>query len=211
MWPSLLLVDLDMTLIDTLNRFYVTFKDLLRVELGWEEFIRLFREDRLDELVPEPREAFWIRFTRELSLRRTPMDRVYPGVQEALSNLSCPKVVVTGRHVEPELIWDELMEFGISHLFSGVYTGYGEGWRKDPTLMRALKDYGVKPEDAVLVGDYWVDVASAKSLGLWAIAVRTGLEPDDRLMKSGADMIVDGIWELGDALSKLRRGLQTST
>ncbi len=207
----MLLVDLDQTLVDTLYRFYLTLIEMLPGEISWLGFLTLFREDRLDEIVPEPRGVFWSEFTRRLSEKRTSMDRVYPGAVEALSAIKARKAVVTGRNVEPELIWDELMEFGVAHLFERVYTGHGEGWMKDQVLERALRDFGVRADEAVMVGDYWVDVASAKSLGIRVVAVRTGLEPDERLLMHGADLIVDGIWDVERAILLLKRGLQTST
>ncbi len=210
-WPKLVLVDLDQTLIDTLYRFYLTLEEMLEAKMSWWNFLHLFREDRLDDIVPEPKSVFWSEFTRRMSEKRTSLDRVYPGAVEVLSAIRAKKAVVTGRNVEPELVWDELMEFGLAHLFDRVYTGHSGGWRKDDVLRRALEDFKVRANEAVMVGDYWVDVASAKALGIKVIAVRTGLEPDERLLSHGADVIVDGIWEVERAILLLRRGLRTST
>ena len=47
---------------------------------------------------------------------------------------------------------------------------------------------------------------SARRTGIRAIGVRTGLEPDERLLEHGALKIIDGIWELEEALKELRMG-----
>lgn len=63
-------------------------------------------------------------------------------------------------------------------------------------LRRILDDYGVKVDEVLFVGDYWVDMYSAKKVGLKCVGVLTGYEPADRLMKFGADYVIRSVVEL---------------
>ena len=203
---KLLIFDLDRTLIDTLRRFHEVYSEMVG-GIEWEEFLNLFKDDRLDELVRGDRREFWEEFTRRFSRFRHPSDGPIPGARDVLMRLSTKYriVVTTGRRVPPEKVWEELREFGLAEFVDEVRTLVGSDglWERDGLLKRVLEENGVRPEEAIFVGDYWVDMESARRAGLRAIAVRTGLEPDDRLKEHGADAIIDGIWELERLLKAL--------
>ena len=201
-----IILDLDQTLLHTLHRFHAVFSEMVG-GLDWEEFLRLFREDRLDELVEGDRAEFWEEFTRRFSRTRHPEDRPIEGAREVLERLSRRYLIVvtTGRRVPPEEVWRELEEFGLAPYVHEVRTllGHDGVWHRDALLRRILEEHGLSPEEAIFVGDYWVDMDSARRAGVRAVAVRTGLEPDDRLMEHGALRVIDGIWELEKILREL--------
>ncbi len=200
------IIDLDQTLLHTLHRFHTVFSKMIG-DLEWDDFIRLFREDRLDELIEGDRALFWEEFTRRFAKIRHPDDRPVEGARDVLERLSKKYLIVvtTGRRVPSGEVWKELEEFGLSPYVHDVRTllGYDGVWHRDVLLRRILKDYGLSPDEVVFVGDYWVDMDSAKRAGIRAIAVRTGLEPDERLLRHGALVIIDGIWELPKILERL--------
>ncbi len=205
---KLIILDLDQTLLDTLHRFHQVYSEMIG-GISWEEFVKLFREDRLDELIKGDRAEFWEEFTRRFSKVRHPEDRPIRGAREVLRELSRKYhvVVTTGRRVPPEEVWRELKEFGLAEYVHEVHTlmGHDGVWHRDSLLRRILESHGVEPEEAIFVGDYWVDMESAREAGIRAVGVRTGLEPDRRLREHGAVMILDGIWELRKALEEIVR------
>ncbi len=205
---KVIILDLDQTLLHTLHRFHSVFSEMVG-GLDWEDFLELFREDRLDELIEGDRAKFWEEFTRRFSKARHQEDRPIEGARDVLKRLSerYRIVVTTGRRVPPEEIWRELEEFDLSPYVHDVRTllGHDGVWHRDDLLREILRELGVSPEEAVFVGDYWVDMDSARRAGIRAIAVRTGLEPDERLMRHGAIRVIDGIWELEGALREMER------
>ncbi len=201
--------DLDQTLLDTLHRFHKVYSEMIG-GISWEDFIKLFREDKLDDLIKGDRAEFWEEFTRRFSEARHPEDRPIKGARKVLRKLSRKYriVVTTGRRVPPEEVWKELDEFGLSEYIHEVYTlmGHDGVWHRDALLKRILEEHDLSPEEVVFIGDYWVDMDSARRVGVKAIAVRTGLEPDSRLLEHGAHIVIDGVWELENVLSKIDSG-----
>ncbi len=62
--------------------------------------------------------------------------------------------------------------------------------KPDPEpVITACKKLGVMPRGALLVGDHWSDMRSAKSAGSLAIGVLTGVSGRKELVNSGADMV----------------------
>lgn len=64
--------------------------------------------------------------------------------------------------------------------------------KPSPTLVaQALSDLGIRPENAVYVGDSEVDVATARNAGLPLIAVSWGFRGREKLEIAGAERIAD--------------------
>ncbi len=214
----LAILDLDQTLLDTLRRFHVAFSEVLSSvggrPPGWDEFVRMYAEDRLDEYIPRgvDKAEFWREFARRHAELRHPEDRLIEGAREALEELRTMGmriVVTTGRRTTREALWEELRRFGLAELVDEVYTrgqhepNSGGMWHRHELIQKILEDFDVRPEEAVFVGDYWVDVESAKLAGVLSIGVLTGLEPKERLRRKGADHVIPGIWELPSLLRSL--------
>ncbi|RLE73804.1 MAG: HAD family hydrolase, partial [Thermoprotei archaeon] len=121
-----IILDLDQTLLDTLHRFHSVLSEMIG-GLDWDLFLKLFREDRLDELVKGDRAEFWREFTRRFSRARHPEDRPMKGAKRILRELSerYRIVVTTGRRVPPEEVWRELKEFGLAGYVHEVRTLMG--------------------------------------------------------------------------------------
>ncbi|NYZ80039.1 HAD-IA family hydrolase [Candidatus Micrarchaeota archaeon] len=62
----------------------------------------------------------------------------------------------------------------------------------EPAL-KACKTLGVKPEDAVMVGDHVFDVRCARNAGCIAVGVTTGVSSREQLINERADYVFDDI------------------
>ncbi len=213
---SLVILDLDQTLIDTIHRFHLVFNTMLE-ELGasrvdWPKFIRMYSDDTLDQLIPGDSRSFWIEFRRRVCSITHPLDRAYYGSEKALRWLrerGLKVAVTTGRECSPAAIWRELEQHRLAYLVDSVITmadcsrGEEHTWSKTEMIRLALRQFNVDPDAALLVGDYWVDMESARRAGVHPVAVRTGFEPEQRLLEHGAKAVLAGIWELPAYLSQL--------
>ena len=75
--------------------------------------------------------------------------------------------------------------------------------KPSPALVaQALSDLGVRPENAVYVGDSEVDVATARNAGLPLIAVSWGFRGREKLEIAGAEHIADTAPQLLKMLCK---------
>ncbi len=219
---KLAIIDLDQTLINSIYRFYSVFNRTMREyfgkEVDWNTFFEHFKKDKLSDLVPindeKKKKEFWRSFRRNyLNEPIHPNDKLYEGAKEALKWLKSKgiKVVVTtGREVPPEIIWKELEYFSIKDLVDEVFTITVQGpddedicFIKTGMLKFILEKYKVKPHEVIFVGDYWVDMESCKRLGIIAIGVLTGYESREKLMKYGANFVINSIADLPSVVSKL--------
>jgi phosphoglycolate phosphatase len=103
-----------------------------------------------------------------------------------------------------ELTVEVLKELGIASYFSAVW-GEREGFPRKPDpepLLGVLETLGVRPQDAVMVGDGRADIECAKAAGAVGIAVRYGYahgNPDE----FGAAAVIDCLADLPDCLAAL--------
>ena len=209
--------DLDQTLIDTLPRFYRVFKSLLNErgrDISWEDFLRDYAEDTLDKYIPpgEDRKSFWNEFLERYSDENCPDDKVIDGAREVLAKLKDMGVkiaVTTGRLTTVDKVEKELERFGLKEYVDLVwasnkkYEDEEELFSKERVLRDILKKLSVKPEECVVVGDYYPDVKSAKSLGAYAIGVLTGHMKEEQLREAGADEVIESVKDLFKAVERI--------
>ena len=146
---------------------------------------------------------FFIRYYAQHKLDHTTL---YPGVREGLERLANGHAgqqrvmaVLTNKPVYPSQgIIDGL---GLAHLFRFVYGGNSfESKKPDPVGVHALlRDTGIEPRDAMIVGDSDVDIVTGARAGVWTCGVTYGfgtLQFDS----NPPDLVVDSFPELDDAL-----------
>jgi phosphoglycolate phosphatase len=135
----------------------------------------------------------------------TVLTTLMPGARETMALLAgqgARMAVVTNKPQMPaEAILDH---FALSPLLSCVIGG-DSGVEKKPApdmVFAALEQLGVRLEDAVLVGDSPADVGCARAAGLPVIVVRGGYTtvPAE---EAGADLVIEALSGLGDALEAL--------
>lgn len=100
--------------------------------------------------------------------------------------------------------WMRLVEMGIDDFFEVVVTK-GDAKRQKThfaPFKRALNKLGIKPEEAMMVGDRIErDIKTAKRLGLKTCFARYGLAESPKPGKSGADYEINDISELIEILN----------
>jgi HAD superfamily hydrolase (TIGR01509 family) len=70
-------------------------------------------------------------------------------------------------------------------------------------LETALKSLGVKPEEAIVVGDSTWDIKTAKELKVYAVGAPTGVATPDELSQAGADCLISSPTDLITLVEKL--------
>jgi phosphoglycolate phosphatase len=94
-----------------------------------------------------------------------------------------------------------LEQFGWRKHFCTVQTVDIAPSKPDPgMILQALREAGVKAEDAIMVGDTSFDMEMARAAGVRGVAVSWGYHRPDRLRDAGASRVVDDMSELRDCL-----------
>jgi phosphoglycolate phosphatase len=136
---------------------------------------------------------FFLAYYRDHMLDNTV---TYPGVREALEILGHhPMAVLTNK---PVRFSERILEgLGIASYFRYVYGGNSfETKKPDPEGMNLiLRDLGVGPRQAMLVGDSDVDVRTARNAGTWACGVSYGLGLES-MRAYPPDLLLDNLAEL---------------
>jgi phosphoglycolate phosphatase len=147
---------------------------------------------------------FFLSYYREHKLDHT---TVYAGVKEALtvvqrtSNGTRRKMaVLSNKPVVPSRLIVEAL--GLGPFFTQIYGGNSFATKKpDPEGARNLLDEnGVRPEEAVIVGDSHVDVETGRNAGLWTVGVNYGFAPHT-MRENPPDVLVDTPYELADVFA----------
>src|SRR5262249_51018723 len=89
--------------------------------------------------------------------------------------------------------------------FFQAVVGEGEDRPRKPhpaMLLAVLGTLGVAPSDAVMVGDSWIDVATARAAGVPIVLVSYGYSTE-RPQKLGADAVIDDMASLPAIMSRL--------
>lgn len=142
---------------------------------------RALGTEAVDQALVRKGLEFFLAYYREHKLDHT---TVYGGIPDALaaiqkSNNGVPRTmaVLTNKPVNPSRAIVEAL--GLGHFFSQVYGGNSFTSKKpDPEgAQKLIAECGVRPEQAVMVGDSHVDVRTGRNAGLWTVAVSYGFAP----------------------------------
>jgi phosphoglycolate phosphatase len=155
----------------------------------------------VDDAVVRQGLQFFLSYYREHKLDHT---TVYAGVKEALAAVQrtsngVPRqmAVLSNKPVNPSRAIVEAL--GLGPFFTQIYGGNSFATKKpDPEGARKLlEEYGVKPEEAAIVGDSHVDVETGQNAGLWTVGVNYGFAPHT-LQETPPDVLVDAPHELAE-------------
>lgn len=128
------------------------------------------------------------------------------GAKEVLRELKKRgiKAAVLSAHRKKDIL-EKLEEFGISHLIDAVEAVEGNitGMAKGKEADRALKELGVKAEEAIIVGDGLQDIEAAKEHGMKAISIGGGFISGERLKKAGTDYFVKDLGEVLEIVEEI--------
>ncbi len=145
---------------------------------------------------------FFLRYYEEHKMDTT---YAYPGVAETLAELAhLPMAVLTNKPVRISV--RILNELGLSRYFRAVYGGNSfEKKKPDPFGANTiLREFGVAPHEALVVGDSEVDVQTARNAGTFAAAVTYGFGAHDRA-EHPADIYLDRFNDLVPYLRRAQR------
>jgi phosphoglycolate phosphatase len=206
---KLLIFDLDGTLVDSrldlANSINGMLRHFGRPELpadmiagyigdGAPMLVRRSLGDPDDESFVQQALEFFLKFYREHKLDTT---IVYSGIPDALRAMSAINgngerrmAVLSNKPVNPSRAIVEAL--GLGRFFTQVYGGNSFATKKpDPLGARVLlEENGVRPEEALIVGDSAIDVLTGRNAGLWTCGVTYGYGPET-LEQAPPDVLVD--------------------
>jgi phosphoglycolate phosphatase len=214
---KLVIFDLDGTLIDSERDLAASVNAMLaryaRKELplevigtyigdGAPMLIRRALGDPADREFLQEALNFFLAHYREHRLDTT---RPYDGIQSMLQQLvqgngaGRKLAVLTNKPVRVSR--DILSGLGLRETFFQIYGGNSFATKKPDPLgaTTLLKEAGVAPNQAVMVGDSQVDVLTARNAGMWSVGVTYGFAPKS-LEVVMPDVLVDSPAELATAL-----------
>ena len=127
----------------------------------------------------------------------------YEGIREALQQIGRGErklAVLTNKPVRASQ--GILAGLGLADSFFQVYGGNSlETKKPDPLCANTLmREAGATAEETVFVGDYEVDILTARNAGSWSVGVNYGFAPQT-LQQVPPDVLVDTPAELAQALT----------
>lgn len=208
------LFDMDGTLLDSLSDMHDAVNHIL-AENGWaarsREEIRAFvgngarklMERAIPEaLAPQRFESVLADYKDWYQAHNCVKTQPYPGISHVLAELEARGVKTAVVSNKPDATTKALAE----KFFPGMPAlGQRDGVDPKPSpalVAQALSDLGVRPENAVYVGDSEVDVATARNAGLPLIAVSWGFRGREKLEIAGAEHIADTAPQLLEMLCR---------
>lgn len=142
---------------------------------------------------------FFLAYYREHKLDHTV---VYDGIATALQKIGArgterKMAVLSNKPVNPSRAIVEAL--GISEFFVRIYGGNSfETKKPDPLGVNTLlKETGVAPQNAMIVGDSSIDVLTGRNAGIATCGVTYGFAPHT-LCEAPPDVVIEKPQELGD-------------
>jgi len=210
---SVIFIDLDDTLINTSERHYTVYKDILEsfgvsTYLSKEEFWRLKRDGRKTvDLVPPsiPRDVFQSEWIEKIEDRcYLNLDKIIDGCHRVLSQLTEQGhkiVLVTLRQRKDNLFW-ELNKLGLTNYFDEIIVGSTLHLKTKVPLIKRYLDMSIL-SSSIIVGDSEIDILTGKQLGIVTIAVMYGVRSLRFLKKYIPDFYLDHLSKLPKIISRI--------
>ncbi|MCR4553964.1 MAG: HAD-IIIA family hydrolase [Succinivibrionaceae bacterium] len=123
---------------------------------------------------------------------------LYPGTMETLETLKgrgYKLAIATGKSQRglARLYRDDKLY----SLFSGAVTGDQAKSKPDPMMLeKLLGEFGLQPDQAVMIGDSNLDLRMAKNIGMPSIGITWGVHSGEILAKEEPAALIDNISEL---------------
>ena len=130
----------------------------------------------------------------------------YPGARETLDRLAAQDEVLLGIATgKSRRGLDHLFELhGIGAMFQSVQCADDHPSKPNPSMVEAcLRDTGVAPERAVIVGDTTFDIEMGRAAGIHAVGVDWGYHAAADLTSSGAQRVLTRFADLPGALAEI--------
>jgi len=165
-----------------------------------EEQVRLCASRGVDDLY----EAAWLRYQHHYLAINGEFADVYPGVIEGLQQLRDAGLQLACLTNKPLSFAKPLLQAkGLDRFFTHVYGGDSfERKKPDPLpLLKTCEAMGVKPAQALMVGDSSNDAQAARAAGCPVVLVRYGYNHGEPVDGVDADAHVDSLTQIPQALA----------
>ncbi len=217
--PEMILIDVDGTLVDSVPDLAFCVDEMMKaigrepwgearvrdwVGNGVERLVRRALTGSLDgEPSDEEFERAYPIFLDLYAENTSKRSRLYPGVREGLDHLKSRGYrlgCVTNKAAQFTL--PLLKDLGVYDDFEIVISGDTLPVKKpDPgPLLHAAKHFGVKPEDALMIGDSISDVKAARAAGFQIVCMSYGYNHGEDIRNYDPDLVIDSMAELKEIL-----------
>ena len=125
--------------------------------------------------------------------------RPYPGISDLLSRCNKAGVLVAVVSNKPDDITADVVRYYFPQIHFAATMGPKEGIPKKPDpagVREVLRITGIALEDALYVGDTWVDMQTAQNSGVQSCGVLWGFRTRQELVENHADFIAANAAEL---------------
>ena len=223
--PEMVLIDVDGTLVDSVPDLAYCVDEMMKAldmpvhgEAKVREWVgngveRLTRRALIGQLDGEPDEALFEKaypifmdlYAENTSKRST----LYPGVSEGLAYLKAEgyKLGCVTNKAEQFTV-PLLTDLGIADNFEIIISGDTLAVKKpDPgPLLHAAKFFGVKPENALMIGDSISDVKASRAAGFQILCMSYGYNHGVDIREASPDVVIDSMAELPAVLGAAQQG-----
>jgi len=128
---------------------------------------------------------------------------VYPDIKKMLNELSSDYLLAVATS-KPEIYAKQIVaEIGLTEYFFDIFGADLDGQRAKKADVIAYALNKLDTLEAVMIGDRKFDILGAKANNLSSIGVLYGFGSRDELVNAQADIVVDSVSELTDAVRKL--------
>ena len=131
--------------------------------------------------------------------------RPYPGISDLLSRCNKAGVLVAVVSNKPDDITADVVRYYFPQIHFAATMGPTEGIPKKPDpagVREVLRITGIALEDALYVGDTWVDMQTAQNSGVQSCGVLWGFRTRQELVENHADFIAANAAELAEIIFK---------
>jgi phosphoglycolate phosphatase-like HAD superfamily hydrolase len=206
-----IIFDLDGTIGNTLPLCIAAFRKAVEPlsgrSLSDEEIVATFgpsEEGMINALIPNQYEKGIESYLTYYCELHDMCPEPFAGIHEIIKYLKRNGIIlalVTGKGTKSTAI--TLSKYGMESLFDAVETGSPLGPRKVKGIENVLKRFGLKPQEAIYVGDTPSDIISARTANIPSIAAAWADTADIRQLKEvNPDEIFFTIKELGAFLKR---------
>lgn len=206
----LAILDYDLTLVNNIFDFYLSFRNALKeyagIDLSYEAFHDMLVKDKLVDIVPRNLQwSVWRSMRRQICKHH--YSYLNKGAEYFLymtSLMNIRKVIVTGRECHEQYIWSELRRLGVDQYVDEIYTFYhipilngreDELFDKSWLLSYIVDKNGYEPRETVYIGDYKQDYYSSLKAGIHFIGLSFIEERVKQLIEIGVKHVARDFYE----------------